>query len=310
MGTDTFTSFRYTVSVAVAVLVLLASAFAGAGHANAQQHARMAKAGESRVVSIGGSITEIVYALGAQDRLVAVDSTSRHPAEARDHPNVGYMRQLSAEPLLALDPGLLLAIEDTGPAHVLDQLRAAGTRLVMVPDDPSPQGVLEKIEVVAEALGLEGRGRQLVARLELEFAELDAHLAATDRAPKVLFLLSVGSGVPLAAGRDTSAAGIVELAGGTNAVTVFEGFKPLSPEAAVAAAPEILLVTKRTLGLLGGPDKLLARPELAATPAGHARRFVEMDGLLLLGFGPRTPQAIRELAAALHPELSLRSASD
>lgn len=121
----------------------------------------------------------------------------------------------------------------------------------------------------------------------------------------MLFLLSVGRGAPMAGGRETAAEGIIALAGGRNAVTAFEGFKPLSPEAAVSAAPEVILVTRSTLEALGGHEALLSRPEIAGTPAGTNSWVVVMDALLLLGFGPRTPQAVRDLAKDLHPEVTL-----
>jgi iron complex transport system substrate-binding protein len=126
----------------------------------------------------------------------------------------------------------------------------------------------------------------------------------------VLFLLSIGDGAPLAAGLGTSAAGIIALAGGENAIDGFEGYKPLTPEAAATAAPDVLLVTTRTLEALGGPQAVLARPEIAATKAGRDGRLVALDGLLLLGFGPRTPEAIRALASALHPGLVLPQGSE
>ena len=261
------------------------------------------------VVSVGGAITEIVYALGAEDRVIAVDSTSRYPPQAEEHSNVGYMRQLSAEAILALEPGLILAEADAGPPGALDQLRAAGVPLVVVPDHPSPGGVLEKVAAVAQALGLESRGNELSARLEYEFEELRDRLGSVDHRPSVLFLLSIGRGAPLAGGRGTSADGIIALAGGRNAVAELDGYKPLSPEAAAGAAPEVVLVTERTLRLLGGAAALLERPEVAVTPAGRRERLVVMDGLLLLGFGPRTPEAIRQLAAALHPGLDLAHAT-
>ena len=262
------------------------------------------------VVSVGGAITEIVYALDAEDRVIAVDSTSRYPPQAQEHPDVGYMRQLSAEAILALEPGLVLAEADAGPPAALDQLRAAGVPLVVVPDHPSPDGVLEKVAAVAQALGLESRGNELSALLEQEFEDLLQRLSAVDHRPSVLFLLSIGRGAPLAAGRGTSADGIIALAGGRNAVAELDGYKPLSPEAAAGAAPEVVLVTERTLRLLGGAAALLERPEIAVTPAGRSSRLLVMDGLLLLGFGPRTPEAIRHLAAALHPGLDLAHATD
>lgn len=262
------------------------------------------------VVSIGGSITETVYALGMDHHLVAVDTTSLYPASAQELPNVGYMRQLAAEPIIALNPSLVLAVEDAGPPTVLEQLRSAGVRVVMVPDEPTPEGVRQKVTLVAAALGDEASGVDMATKIDEALAELSNRVATLESEPGVLFLLSVGNGAPLAAGRDTSAANIVALAGGRNVVDAFEGYKPISPEAMVAAAPDVILVTERTLGLLGGEDALLARPEIANTPAGQNRRIVVMDGLLLLGFGPRTPEAVRRLAEALHPDVSFAERAD
>ena len=257
----------------------------------------------SRVISVGGSITEIVYELGAGDRLVAVDTTSSYPPAADALPDIGYMRQLAAEPILALEPDLLLLVEDAGPPAVLDQLRATGIAIVTLSDEPTLDGVRQKVREVAVALDLVDEGERLVARIEAAQRDVTTKLASLPERPSVLFLLSVGTGAPLAAGRETSAAGIIEMAGGRNALTDFSGFRPLSPEAAAATRAEVVLVTERTLERLGGRDALLGRPELAASPAAADGRLVAMDGLLLLGFGPRTPQAVAELAKALHPDI-------
>ncbi|HKP27123.1 MAG TPA: ABC transporter substrate-binding protein [Dongiaceae bacterium] len=258
-------------------------------------------AAEGPVISIGGDVTEIVYALGAGGRVVAVDITSREPKRARDLPQVGYMRQLSAEPILSLSPKLVVAIADSGPPQVLDQLQAAGTCLALIPDQHSTAGVIKKVEAVAEALDRKAEGKALVAKLEAEFAALQSSLGAVKDKPRVLFLFSVGEGAPMVGGRKTSADAIITLAGGQNAIGSFEEFKPASSEGIIASAPDVVLVTDLTLEKLGGVDGLLERPDIAQTPAGKARRIVAMDSLLLLGFGPRTPRAIRELAAALHP---------
>ncbi len=259
--------------------------------------------GNASLVSVGGSVTEIVYALGLADRVLAVDSTSLYPNAATNLPNVGYMRRLAAEPILAMAPSLVLAVEDSGPPAVLDQLREAGLQVVVVPDEPTPQGISEKIELISGALGVSDKGRVLSRQVEEELQDLRKAVMATGQRPRILFLLSIGNGgAPLAAGRETSAASIIELAGGVNAIDAFQGYKALSPEALVEAAPDVLLVTRRSLGLLGGADGLLQVPEISETPAGREGRIVAMDGLLLLGFGPRTPQAIAELAEALHPD--------
>ena len=253
------------------------------------------------IVSIGGDVTEIVYALGAGGRVAAVDITSRHPREARDLPQVGYMRQMSAEPILSLSPALILAIADAGPPQVLDQLQSAGTCLALIPDAHSTEGVLRKVEAVAAALDRRAEGEALAAELQAEFAALQESLSAVKDKPRVLFLFSVGEGAPMVGGRKTSADAIITLAGGQNAIDSFEEFKPASSEGIIAAAPDVVLVTELTLEKLGGHDGLLQRLDIAQTPAGKAKRIVAMESLLLLGFGPRTPEAIRRLATALHP---------
>jgi iron complex transport system substrate-binding protein len=268
--------------------------------------ASAAQAADGRIVAVGGSVTEIVYALGEADRLLAVDSTSLYPAETHDLPNVGYMRQLSAEPILALGPDMVLAIADSGPPAALEQIEDAGVPVVTVPDDYTPEGVLDKIEVIAAALGVEEKGRALRAEVAAELDAVKAAFGDVSARPRVLFLLTISQGrTTVAAGRRTSAEGIIHLAGGVNAIDGFESYKPLSPEAAVAAAPEVLLVTRRSLDLLGGLEGLLSIPEVALTPAAQNGRVVTMDGLLLLGFGPRTAEAAGLLGRELHPEIAL-----
>lgn len=260
----------------------------------------------SRVVSVGGAVTEIVYALGAQERLVAVDTTSQYPPRAlKTLPNVGYMRALSAEGILSLRPTLILAMEDAGPPAQIKLLRAAGVPLVIVPKDPTPHGVVSKFALVGKALGQSGRAARLAAAFKRDMAALAAAIEGAKARPRVIFVLSIGRGAPLAAGRETAAEGIIALAGGVNAVAGYDLYKPITPESAVEARPDVILVTRRTAQLLGGTGKILARADLRNTPAGRNKRIIAMNGLFLLGFGPRTPAAVRALAAKLHPTLAL-----
>lgn len=267
--------------------------------------AARAAAPADRLVSIGGVVTEILFALGAGDRIVAVDSTSSYPPEADALPDVGYIRQLVAEPIIALEPSLVLMLDGAGPPTTVEQLQAAKVPIRTVPDDPTAPGIAEKIRIVGDAVGLGPEGRALADRVDGELARLAGGISAVEERPSVLFVLAASNGRLLAAGDGTSAAEIIELAGGRNAIVGFEDYRPLSAEAAVAAEPDLLLFMDRTLDEMGGMAGVLARPELALTPAAQAGRVKAMDGLLLLGFGPRTPQAVRELAAAIHPGLAL-----
>src|SRR5262249_9549967 len=156
--------------------------------------------------------------------------TSRYPREARSLPRVGYMRQLSAEPILSLSPSLILAIADSGPPQVLDQLRAAGTCLALIPDEHSLDGVVKKVEAVAEALDRKAQGDALSMRLKADFSALQYSLSAVKDKPRVLFLFSVGEGAPMVGGLHSSADAIIRLAGGRNAIETFDDFKPASAE--------------------------------------------------------------------------------
>ena len=264
-----------------------------------------ASADNGRIVSIGGSVTEIVYALGAGSRLVAVDQTSLHPPGAQDLPDVGYLRALSAEPILSLAPDLVLVEADAGPPEVLTQLESAGVTVARMPDQPDIGGVQQKIREVAAALGLEEKGAELASRVGADHDRVIAQVGKVQTQPRVMFVLSAGRGAPLVAGEGTSAESIIGLAGGRNAISGFPDYRPLSPEAGVAASPDVILVTYRTMRLLGGVEGLVTLPGIVGTPAADSRRIVAIDGLLLLGFGPRTPEAVATLAEALHSGLQV-----
>lgn len=257
---------------------------------------------DDRIVSVGGSITEIVYALGAGDRIVAADTTSVYPPETAELPKVGYMRQIAAEPILALDPDLVLASEDAGPPAVLEQIEAAGVPMTIVVETPDAEGVVAKIRQIAAALGRDDEGEALAAEVSQNFQTLADQLAPISSRPTVLFLLGFADNAPMAAGTNTAADGIIALAGGSNAITGYEGYKPLSPETAATLDPAIVVVSAHSVAMAGGLDVLKARPDLGAIPAVQEGRILVMDANYLLGFGPRSPDAARELASQLHPD--------
>lgn len=253
-----------------------------------------------RIVSIGGAVTEILYALGAERALVAVDATSLYPAAADALPDVGYLRTLAPEPILALAPDLVLHEADAGPPETLAQLVAAGVRLVAIPDAPSVAGVAAKVRAVAASLDRAEQGEALVATIERDMAIVETELAGHGNVrPRVLFALQFDQGSVMAAGRGTAADAIIRLAGGDNVGAGFDGYKTVGAEALLSAAPDVVVTMDRALAGLATPAAALDLPVLALTPAAKTRRIVVMDGLLLLGFGPRIGLATRRLAEAL-----------
>ncbi len=256
-----------------------------------------------RIVSIGGAITETLYALGAQDELVGVDTTSLHPAAARALPNVGYARQLSAEGVLSLRPTLVIAGEEAGPPSVLRALEAARVPLAVLEVGHRFEGVVERSLRIAALCSRDAQGQALVQQLKAAWHAARDRVGVLSRnvtAPRALFLLSHAAGQIRVAGRETAAHAMLGYAGAINVFgDAFTGYKPLTPEAAIAAAPQVVVATEQGVQATGGIDGLLKAPGLAQTPAGQARRVIALDALLLLGFGPRLPQAVAALAEAM-----------
>ncbi len=256
----------------------------------------------SRIVSIGGAVTEIVYALDQQSRLVARDTTSNFPAKAAALPNVGYARALSPEGVLSVDPDLILASEGSGPPETLAVLKQAGVTYVEVPEIFSAAGVIAKIQTVADALDQSEAGQALIAQVsdELSAAQALAQKTAGDSPKRVLFVLSTQAGRITASGTGTGADGIITMAGAVNAITAFEGYKQLTDEAIAAAAPDVILAMDR-----GGDHgltkvSLKSLPALMLTPAAQNGALIRMDGALLLQFGPRAASAVKDLSQAIY----------
>lgn len=250
-----------------------------------------------RVLSLGGAVTEIVYALGEGDRLVGRDSTSSYPAEAMELPDVGYVRRLSPEGVLSLAPHLILATEGSGPPETLQVLEAADIEMTIVPEGYDGPAIVEKIRVVAEALGVPEKGaalsQQVSDALSMAVAQAD-----TGPAPRVMFILSMQGGRILAAGSNTGAEGIITLSGGVNAVQGFDGYKQVTDEAILQADPDVILMMDRGGAHAITNDTIRDHPILGATKAGQTGAIVRQPGLLLLGFGPRAPEAVRALSSA------------
>ncbi|MBE1204215.1 heme/hemin ABC transporter substrate-binding protein [Aminobacter carboxidus] len=257
--------------------------------------------GGQRIVTLGSDVTEIVYALGAGDRIVALDRGSKFPAATSSKPNVGYRRKLSAEGVAGLSPDLIIAAEDIGPPDAVDVLKSLAVPIVLVPEDNSPQGIVRKIALVAEVLGKTEEGKALAAKVTAEFdaaASLAAKVAPANR-KKVIFFHGL---IKLtAAGAGTSANAIIGYAGGINPMREVNGYKAASEEKLVEMAPDVILM----MGDGNGgptPEQVFAIPALSTTPAAANRALVVLDGAYMIGFGPRTAEAVRDLAEALYPE--------
>ncbi len=262
--------------------------------------ASMARAqSPSRILSLGGAVTEILYELGAGDRIVAVDSTSQFPPEALGtHKNVGYLRALSTEGVLSIAPDTIIASDSAGPPEVVRALKASGIDYFEVDNSATADALTGRVRAIAGKVGMTAKGDALAQRIEKAFADLAAERSKLTRNPSVLFILNLQGSRATVGGADTVADAMLKLAGATNAAASLNGYKPVSEESIIAMDPEAIVVMSRTAGHTIR-EGVLAIPGIAATRAGRNQRVIEMNGLYVIGFGPRAPDAAHDLMKLL-----------
>lgn len=249
---------------------------------------------QERIVSIGGDVTEIIYALGAEQALVGRDSTSIAPLAAQQLPDVGYMRQLNAEGILALKPTKVISSEVAQPSAVFEQLKSAGITIERVPFEYSPESVIHKIQLIGK---LVNKPQQAVKLAEKFTNELKA-VSSSPLNVRVLFILNHAGSNYMAAGQNTVADTAIRLIGATNAMQNSVRFSPISQEGVIAARPDLLVLTKMSLESLGSIDKLWELPGMSLTPAAKKQNVIVVDDLAVLGFSLTTPTELLKMRQA------------
>lgn len=252
---------------------------------------------QERIVSIDGSVTEIIYALGAEENLVAVDTTSRFPSQASTLPDVGYMRQLSTEGILSLRPTLIIASADAGPESVFEQLKAAGVTIVRTGNEYSVAGVLKKVDTVSRALNKEEKGKQLQLQIQHSVQNALSRIPEKSVPPSALFLLGSAHRGLMAAGEHTQANAMLALVQAQNIMS-YEGYKPVNPESVLSKNPDIVLIAHTD----GNGNNDAVMPALMTTEAQKNNRVHNVNTSLVLGFGPRIGDAMDELVTMLYPQ--------
>jgi iron complex transport system substrate-binding protein len=257
--------------------------------------AAQAQQNNKRIVSLNGTITEIICALGFEKQLAGTDVTSTYPLTVQQLPKVGHNRNISAEPVLALQPDLIIATSNFLQPAVIEQFKQTGVKTVVLQQEYSIAATKKLIMEVAAALQAPDKGTALCRQLDKE----QQTLHVLQQSKKVLFIYARGAGTLMVAGKETPLDRIITLAGAHNAADGFKDFKPLTTESLVAANPDVILLFDTGLQSLGGVNGLLKVPGIPQTTAGKQQKVIAMDGQLLSGFGPRLIQAIRELSEKL-----------
>ncbi len=254
----------------------------------------------SRIVVAGGSIAEMLYSLDAGGLIVAVDSTANYLPESKDLPSVGYVRNLSAEGILALKPSLILGEHDMGPAEVLSQISSVEVEVKRIEERHSTQGIVDKFVCIARVLDKEDAAREILAsQFSDTVTSLEKANVLSADLPRAALILNFVDNQPIVAGANTSGDGLLRMDGAKNIFSDIEGWKPLSRELLIAANPEHLVVTERALKSIGGLEGMLSDPLLAATEALNADNVHVYAGMSLLGFGLQTLEVALSLKEAI-----------
>ena len=263
----------------------------------------------SRLVVLNGDMTEMIFALGLGENIVAVDVSATYPPQVRELPSVGYQLAVSAEAILSFQPTLVVGrLGFLGPEEVIDQIRSAGVPLLLVDWEDDIETPAAKARELGAALGVAEAGEALAETIDASIAEATAAVAdlAEEDKPKVMFLLfRAQQGLQLIGGSGTPLDAMIPAAGGIHigAEIGVRGYQPLTPEALITAAPDAIILQANGYASIGGAEGLLAVPGIAETPAGENNAFFPYDDLALLALGPRTGEILQQMIADLHPEL-------
>ena len=282
-------------------VILVGMFFLAAGTAAATDKEACPPAKDSsRIVAAGGSIAEMLYSLDAGNLLVAVDSTANYLPETADLPSIGYVRNLSAEGILALKPSLILGEHDMGPVEVLNQISSVEVEVKRIEERHSTQGIIDKFVCIARILGKEDAAQDILRGQLVEVVtSLGKASEASADLPRAALILNFVDNQPIVAGANTSGDGLLRMAGAQNIFSDIEGWKPLSRELLIAANPEHLVLTERALKSIGGREGMLSDPLLASTDALSDDNVHAYGGMSLLGFGLQTLEVALSLKKAI-----------
>ena len=292
-----------SVSIFVLFGILLCLAVAASIEVTDAEGKTVVITSSARIVSLNGSTTEILFALGVGDNVVGCDASSTYPKGIRERlPSVGYQYGLNAEGILSLNPTLVIGRDDVRPPQVVQQLRMAGVTVLLLKEPRSFEAAKQRLQTIGKAVGREKKTEALIKALDTDIKALETKLAARKEQSnqKALFLYLRGTQTTLVLGTDTAPGAMFDIIGIENAAGSIKGNKPMTAEAVIAAQPDVYVLFTTSLKSVGGVDGLLKLPGLAHTPAGQNRRVVTLDGQYLSGFGPRCGSAALDLFRGIY----------
>jgi cobalamin transport system substrate-binding protein len=250
-----------------------------------------------RIVSLVPSATELIFALGGEDRLVGRTDYCDYPPAARSKPSVGGMIAPNLETIVALRPDLVIATTSGNRAETFAKLKQIGIPVYAV----HAHRVAEMLDVTARLGELTGRQATVATLVATVERRLHAVAEAVRPFPRPRVLYVLWPDPLLVPGRDAIVTELVALAGGESITAAERGDYPrFSIEAAVARAPDVILLARHGTGT--GPMARDKWDRLSSLPAVKAGRIHPVDGNLLHRYGPRVVDGVETLARAIHPE--------
>lgn len=253
----------------------------------------------SRIVTLSGDLTEIVYALGAGQRVVGVDVTTVAPEAALEIPVVGVGRFITAEGVLGADPTLVLADTQTAPLEAIDQIESAGVAVDVMEVATTFEELYNKIAMLGDLLGASDEADSLIEEISAEIEV--AMKGVTNTGLRVAYIYTRGPDVMLLFGEGMTTRPLIEAAGAIDAgadIGVVETTQ-VSAETLVAAAPDVIIVPEEGLRVLGGVEAFLELPGVSETPAGRNGAILAYPEGDFLTFGPRIADSLSQLIADL-----------
>ena len=244
----------------------------------------------SRIVSIGSSITEIIYFLNSQDQIIAIDITSNFPEDAKKFPSVGYIRNLSAEGLLSTNPSIIISEDDIGPKNIIKQIQDTKTELRIIPEEQTLNGIIQKIQCVGNIIGQQKEAEEKISsEINPVINKIKEIKKEKDLSNiKIMMILSTEGNSTVVAGANTSGDSFIKMLGATNIFESINGWKAVTAETILLKNPDYIIIPEKDLHKQSNVNTISENVILKETNAGKNNGYIIKDGMAILGYGPRT----------------------
>ena len=244
----------------------------------------------SRIVSIGSSITEIIYFLNSQDQIIAIDITSNFPEDAKKFPSVGYIRNLSAEGLLSTNPSIIISEDDIGPKNIIKQIQDTKTELRIIPEEQTLNGIIQKIQCVGNIIGHQEEAEEKISsEINPVINKIKEIKKEKDLSNiKIMMILSTEGNSTVVAGANTSGDSFIKMLGATNIFESINGWKAVTAETILLKNPDYIIIPEKDLHKQSNVNTISENVILKETNAGKNNGYIIKDGMAILGYGPRT----------------------